>query len=138
LDLSRPVLLHKSRITGIIIATSGVLLRNALPAVTGTKILSWAASMLFGRPVNFSLNRVIAPVEYMPAATMKSAPMVSTPELAKPARLRSSGARRRVMQRVRAPRKTVTGGSFVPSRAANVAARMPTVSQASKLMRHPS
>ena len=49
-------------------------------------------SMLFGRPMNFSLNSVIAPVEYMPAATMKSAPMVSTAELAKPARLRSRGA----------------------------------------------
>ncbi len=117
--------------TGIIIATSGVLLRKALPTVTGARILSCAAVMVFGRPISLSLNRLIAPVEYMPAATMKSAPMVSTPELAKPARLRSSGARRKVMHSVSAPRKTVTGGNLVHSSAAKVAPRIATVNQAS-------
>ena len=63
------MLRHKSRMTGIIIATRGVLFRNALPKAIGGRILSWAPSIDFGRPINRSLNRLIAPVEYIPAAT---------------------------------------------------------------------
>ena len=52
----------------------------------------------------------MAPVRYMPAATIKSTPMVSIPGLEKPRRLSSKGARPKVMLRVKAPRKTATGG----------------------------
>ncbi len=54
-----------------------------------------------------------------------------SPELEKPARLRSSGARAKVTQNVNAPRKTVAGGSLVARSAANVATRIPMVNQAS-------
>ena len=47
---------------GHIIATSGVLLRNALPKATGGRIRDCAATRLRGRPTSFSLSMVMAPV----------------------------------------------------------------------------
>jgi len=123
--------------TGIIIATSGVLFRKALPKATGGRILAWAVSRVLGRPMSFSLIIVIAPVLYMPAATMKSAPIVNTPGLEKPLRLASRGASLKVIVRVSAPRNTAAGGTLVKTSSANVVARIPIINHTSNVMTQP-
>jgi len=60
--------------------------------MTGGRIRSWAARVESGRPISLSAMNPIAPVEYIPAATMNSVPTVSTPEFEKPLRLASRGA----------------------------------------------
>ncbi len=69
----------------------------------------------------------MAPVEYMPAATMNKAPTVSIPEFEKPSSNWSNGARRKVMVRARAPKKTAAGGILVLIRSPKVRARMAMV-----------
>lgn len=64
----------KSRMMGIIMATIGVLFKKALPSATGGSILSWQPSKVLGNPINFSDTIPIAPVVYLPAATMNKAP----------------------------------------------------------------
>ncbi len=76
----------------------------------------------------------MAPVEYIPAAAMKRAPTVRTPEFEKPIKLSSSGARPSVTLIVRAPRKTATGGILVKSSSPKVATRIEIVSQASTVI----
>jgi hypothetical protein len=77
---------------------------------------------------------VMAPVEYMPAATMNSTPTVSTPLLEKPFSVSSTGARSRVRMAVIAPRKTTTAGSLVAKSKVKVISRMASVIHASILM----
>ena len=74
----------KSRMTGIIIATIGVLLIKALPIATGGRILRFALVPVFGCPISRCESSEMAPVAYMPAATGKRAATVKTPVLLNP------------------------------------------------------
>ena len=60
----------KSAITGTSMATIGVLLRKALPTAVRGRSLAFASVSLFGWPMIRVINIEIAPVRYMPAATM--------------------------------------------------------------------
>lgn len=55
----------------------------------------------------------MAPVVYMSAATMNRTPMVKIPELENPRRHPSSGAKRKVITSVNAPKKIAAGGNLV-------------------------
>ena len=83
-------------------ATMGVLFKKALPRATGGSILSWQPSKVLGKPISFSDTIPMAPVVYMPAATMNRAPMVNMPELENPRRHSSNGAKRKVITSVSA------------------------------------
>jgi hypothetical protein len=78
---------------------------------------------------------LMAPVEYIPAATIKRAPTVRTPEFENPVKLALSGASPSVTLIVKAPRKIATGGILVNSSNPKVAIRTATVSQASYVIR---
>jgi len=93
-------------------ATSGVLFKKALPTAIGGRILSWAVINRLGSPIILSIIMVMAPVEYIPAATMNNTPTVSIPELLKPFSNSSDGASLKVSAIVRAPRKITGGGDF--------------------------
>ena len=75
----------QSLITGMSIATMGVLLRNALKAVTGSMRRIWARSGESGWPRRRCTTVVSAPVWPSPAATTNNAAIVTIPSLEKPA-----------------------------------------------------
>ena len=66
-----------------------------------------------GNILGFSDTIPMAPVVYMPAATMNRAPMVSIPALENPRRHSSSGVKRNVITSVSAPIKMAAGGNLV-------------------------
>src|SRR5271166_6073433 len=72
----------------------------------------------------------IAPVEYIPAATGKSAATVSTPALPNPFSRADGGASRRVMAIVIAPTKTTHVGNLSHAMTANIATSRIRVNQA--------
>src|SRR5271166_1911161 len=72
----------------------------------------------------------IAPVEYIPAATGKSAATVSTPALPNPFSRAAGGASRRVMATVIAPTKTTHVGNLSHAMTANIAISKISVTQA--------
>jgi len=71
--------------------------------------------------------QMMAPVEYMPAATINRAPMVNTPELENPFKLSCKGASLKVMVMVRAPTKIATGEILVSRSRLKVIARIAMV-----------
>jgi hypothetical protein len=77
--------------------------------------------------MSLSVIRVMAPVRYIPAATINRAPTVSIPELENPFRLSPKGARWKVIVRVNAPTKTATGGTLLLIKRAKVNARIAIV-----------
>jgi hypothetical protein len=82
-----PVFLHQPAITGMNIATTGVLLRTALVAATGSITRSWPSRTERGTPRSRSVSCAMAPVSVRPAATTYSTATVRTPSLPKaPAR----------------------------------------------------
>ena len=70
--------------TGIIMATSGVLLRNADMNPTGIIMRNWASQSRCGLPRTCLMNRSRALLTSTALATTKSTATVSTPSLAKP------------------------------------------------------
>jgi hypothetical protein len=77
--------------------------------------------------MSFSEISVMAPVWYIPAATISRAPIVSIPGFENPFKLSFKGARRKVIVNVNAPTKMATGGILLLIKRANVNARMAIV-----------
>jgi hypothetical protein len=122
-----PVLRATSRMTGIIMATIGVLLRNELAIAMGGKILICAAPWVLGCPIRCCDKSVMAPVEYIPAATGKSAATVMTPTLPNPLSRASGGARCNVLQAVNVPINTSQFRNLPHTSRANIPARIATM-----------
>jgi hypothetical protein len=80
-----PILRDQACIAGIIVATTGVLLRTPLKSITGANIRPNAPLIDFGCPNTLFTNRLIPPDPCMPAATTYITATVINPELAKPA-----------------------------------------------------
>ena len=78
--------LDQSLITGINIATTGVLFRKALMPITGGIILNSAAFCPFGNPKTFCETQFIPPVWVKPVTTIYSTATVTIPGLLNPAR----------------------------------------------------
>src|SRR5499425_2286969 len=135
LGATSPACRRRSRATGIIIATMGVLLMKALPMATGARILRLAAASLLGVPIRRCDSNEMAPVEYMPAATGNNAATVSTPGLLKPFKSPFAGASCRVIATVIAPRNTTQVGSLSHTINANMVTSRINVSEACKVMR---
>src|SRR5215471_1511146 len=121
LEALRPVFRVTSRTAGIIIATRGVLYRNALAREIGIKILSCALTIDFGKPIKRSEMREIAPVAYIAAATGYSAATVITPVLLKPLNRPAAGASLSVIATVNVPMNTSQAGNFSDTSTANIA-----------------
>ncbi len=138
LEPDKPVVRARSRTTGIIIATMGVLFKTALPRAMGGKILSCAEVKEPGRPMSRWDRRDIAPVAYMPAATGNNAATVITPVLLNPARSASAGANFKVMAVVKVPMKTSQAGNRSQTRNANIMMRIPSITHASVDITAPS
>ena len=125
--------LHSST-KGTIIATTGVLLRNADRPVTGSINRIWAEATELGRPSRREPSRWMPPVSTRPAATTYSAPTVASPGLARPSRADSGVSTPVTISRVSAPTRMTSGAYRVPTSIATVPATMPTVIQASTPM----
>lgn len=69
----------------------------------------------------------MAPVEYMPAATGKSAATVTTPMLPKPFSKASGGANWNVMEAVSVPMNTSQLGNLPHTSRANITTRIPSM-----------
>jgi hypothetical protein len=117
--------------TGIIMATKGVLLRKALAPAEEGKIFIWAWRIFSGSPTSTLEAIDIAPVAYIPAAIGNKAATVMTPGFEKPANKSFNGARPRVIARVRVPMKTNQVGSWSHTSRANIPTSKPVMSQAS-------
>src|SRR5215468_6686995 len=113
----------------------GVLLMKALPIATGARILRLAAVSLLGVPIRRSDSNEMAPVEYIPGATGNSAATISTPGLLKPFKSPCTGASRRVIATVIAPRNTTQIGSLSHTISANIVTSTINVSEACRGMR---
>src|SRR5215467_15944392 len=135
LGATSPACRRRSRATGIIIATMGVLLMKALPIATGARILRLAAVSFLGLPIRRCDSNEMAPVEYIPAATGNNAATVSTPGLLKPFKSPFAGASCRVIATVVAPRNTTQIGSLSHTISANIVTSTINVSEACRGMR---
>ena len=99
--------LHQSWTTGIIMATIGVLLRNALMPATGRHRRMVASRTFRGRPSIREAIQSMPPVSFRPATTMKRTPTVSMPVLLKPAKA-SDGVRTPIFQAPSLPGTGIT------------------------------
>src|SRR3990172_74519 len=127
------VLRAQSVTTGISIATTGVLLRKALPKATGNTNLVWALRTETGRPRTWRMREAKAPVSLSAAATTKRAATVITPSLANPARA-VAGVRTPTNNRnTTAPSNTKYGATFVVASTNTLAATVATLNQPWKI-----
>ena len=89
-------------------------------------------------PKKVSTMMIIAPVEYIPYATINKTATERTPEFEKPFRSASGGASPNVMAVVSAPAKRIHTGIFVAIRRIKRIARIARVAYASGPVRVPS
>ena len=124
------VFLQISSTTGMNMATTGVLFRNALSVVTGKSNFNCAPSTVRGRPNNGCTTNAMAPVWVSPATTTNNAPTVSKPEFPMPANASPAvGKRSLPVATPMATRKRQTGD-------AQHVRRRPIASQADDEQRH--
>ena len=108
-----PVFRDQLLTAGIMVATTGVLLRNPLNSATGVNMRHMAARTFLGRPSSRVTINSAPPEALMPAATTNIAATVTRPSLAKPARASVPVSTPKVTSKVSAPIMTTWGLSRV-------------------------
>ena len=81
-----PILRDQAWTAGIMVATTGVLLRKPLSNATGNAMRAWAERTERGERSRWLTIRSTPPEWWMPAATTNMATTVISPLLLKPAR----------------------------------------------------
>ena len=127
----------QSLIAGMNMATTGVLLRNALSAATGTTIFSWAWAMERGRPHHRWAMRWMAPVSRSPAPTTNRMATVTMPGLDSPASASAGVSTPLTNSSVSPPTSTMSGGMWVKTSSPSTIASTARVVQASQATAQP-
>ena len=117
---------------GIMTATTGVLLRNALTIAMGSMSRSCAPATVRGRPRSLPMYQSRPPVALIPAATTNRTATVRRPSFANPARPSSTEITPEAIKTPRAPIMTWSGWIRSHRRHPNATITTATVNQPSQ------